>query len=237
MAKCSLGDVVIYETDVSTLKPGQWVGDKAIAYLFESFAIASEAAQTQQVVLLEPSTTFMAAMVGDADMLKEMLSQPRQKGAKSLADALAAADVVVIPVSDNTDAEEAGGGGHWSLLVFRRGGFDGSEPSRCFQHYDSCGHANSPHAIKIMKVMCKLLMPEGVPRTMQLVKMNTPQQANGFDCGVYCLAIAEAVVATMAADAKMKPDEALASALEALTPDAINEKRKGWFELMSSKLA
>ena len=39
---------------------------------------------------------------------------------------------------------------------------------------------------------------------MQLVKMNTPQQANGFDCGVYCLAIAEAVVATMAADGTAK---------------------------------
>ena len=79
MAAAALGDVRVYREDVSTLRPGCWLNDKVIAYLFELFAhrASDEGLGAHDLLLLEPSTTFTAAMVGDAGILREMLSVSR----------------------------------------------------------------------------------------------------------------------------------------------------------------
>ena len=67
------------------------------------------------------------------------------------------------------------GGGHWSLLVYRRG--DGS-PAR-FEHYDSCKGANATHARAVAKCLVALLDPDVGGATTQLVAMQSPQQVCG----------------------------------------------------------
>ena len=118
---------------------------------------------------------------------------PRERGATPLAEQLAAADVVLIPVNDNQNAEQADGGGHWSLLVFHRGG--DAAPRLITMTRATTPICRTPGA----SWQCSVA-PLAYRATEKLswIKMNTPQQANGYDCGVYCLAIAEMVCAATA---------------------------------------
>ena len=160
---------------------------------------------------------------------------PRKRGATPLAEQLAAADVVLIPVNDNQNAEQADGGGHWSLLVFHRGG----DAARRFDHYDSCNHANLPHARSIMAVLCKLLCLQG-HRKAPADKDEHSSQANGYDCGVYCLAIAEMVCAATAehqASSSSDIHELITAAITQLTPTVVHAKRSEWYELLLGALS
>ena len=79
-----------------------------------------------------------------------------------------------------------------------------------------------------MAAIAPLLFPAGSqPQKMQLVRMTTPQQANGSDGGVYALAISEIVCAgpTIRGTA---PTEAVTSAVRSLTPETITKKRAEW---------
>lgn len=217
-----IGDVQVYEADAATLEPGCWLNDVVIAYLLELFQ--SKQPARAELVVLEPTTAFTAAMVADPNALREMFSEKAGR-AIPLTQQLLQADLVVMPVSNNEDADAAGGGSHWSLLIFRRGedGMTGR-----FEHFDSCSNANGPSARGLMAAIVPLLFPDGSqPQRMQLVRMTTPQQANGSDCGVYALAISEIVCAspTMRGTA---PADAVTSAVRSLTPEAITQKRAEW---------
>lgn len=217
-----LNDVILYEQDARLLEPGRWLSDQCIAFAFEYLAGGAPAAQ-----LLEPATTFMASVLGDAAALREVLAQPRTAGAPSLADQLSAPQtkLVFLPINDKDDPDAHDGGGHWSLLVYRRR--DG-EPDR-FEHYDSCEcGANAEHARAAARVFEPLLRAAGAPppKAVKLVKMTTPQQANGYDCGVYALCIAELLCDALSAEAL----EAAAAAVRSLTPAAVTAKRAEWLE-------
>lgn len=228
MSGATLGDVKVYAEDVETLAPGCWLNDAVIAYLFEHFSRQPQPG----VVLLEPPATFTAAMVGDATALREMWSVSSTPGATPLTAQLLAADIVLMPVSNNDDSMVAGGGGHWSLLVFRRRAASCGAPR--FEHYDSMEQANAPSAKLIMSA-CAPLLFDKAPARLQLVRMTSPQQENGFDCGVYALAVAELLCAAPAAGGAA-PSPAVTDAVRALTPAAVTAKRQSWLELLRSAL-
>ena len=226
----NIGDVKIYRKDASTLRPGCWLGDQAIAYLFESLARGASKAGAS-LVLLEPSLTFTAAMVGDAGALREMLSVPHGGGTVSLLQQLEAAELVLMPVNNNDDASALEGGGHWSLLIFRRRGTADAKPR--FEHYDSCGHANGSVAKSIAIALAPLLMATKAPR-MQLVSMETPNQANGYDCGVYVLAIAEIVCAAPPEELGHAPSDGVTAAVRGLKPADVTAKRQAWHDELTA---
>ena len=229
--RAKLNDATVYEDDASTLQPGRWLNDAIITYLFERFG--SQPMQSGgSVVLLEPATTFTAAMVGDPFALREMFGVRRGAGVPPLTEQLAAASIVLMPVNNNEDAG-AVGGGHWSLLVFRRRGGEGGQPR--FEHYDSCDQANAPNARAVMAALAQLLFGDTKIAKLQLVRMSTPQQANGFDCGVYALAIAE-ILSAAPAEGGAPPAESVTEAVRALTPEAVTAKRKAWLELLSGAM-
>ena len=65
-----------------------------------------------------------------------------------------------------------------------------------------------------------------------------PQQHNGFDCGVYVLAIAELLcLAAPAAELGRAPAETAAAAVRGLTPTAITEKRREWYDQLAGAVA
>lgn len=221
-----LGDVLVYDEDVDTLLPGKWLNDQVIAYLLGMFDARRES--SDGVVVLEPSMTFTAGMVGEAELLREMLSVARTSGATPLAEQLGVADLVLMPVNNNEDASIAGGGSHWSLLAFRRQGGQGGKPR--FEHYDSCDNANGPQALAIARAMAPLLM-ERVGH-LQLMRMTTPRQANGHDCGAYLLAIAELLCTARSGGGEPPVGGALSEAMRALTPQAITAKRDEWLNVI-----
>lgn len=218
----------MYEEDATTLEPGCWLNDAIIAYHLELFLSKHQLSQPRMVIL-EPTTVFTAVMVGDPGQLREMLSVSRSAGAVPLTQQLLDADIVIMPVSNNEDAASAGGGSHWSLLVFRRRtGVD--DAAGRFEHYDSCSNANGPNARNVMAAIAPLLFPTGMqPQRMQLVRMTTPQQANGYDCGVYTLAISEIICAAPVDDGATSSDTVTA-AVRSLTPEAVTAKRAAWLE-------
>lgn len=222
-AKVVLGDITLHAHDVATLRPGGWLGDMVIAYFFERLAGSAGGG----VVLLEPSTAFTAATLGDADVLREMLSVAPTGGATPLADELAAANLVLIPVNDNEDPDAAEGGGHWSLLVFRRHGQEGGAAR--FEYYDSLLASNLAHAKRVAATLAPLLLPQTAGDSagrLPVACLPTPQQANGHDCGVYVIAIA-AIVAGAPSEASGQPlSEAVSAAVSALTPAAITAQRR-----------
>ncbi len=183
----SAGDVVLYEKDVQTLEPGAWLNDQVIAFFFER--LAAECA-SDDVLLLEPSIVFTARMLQDSAALAEMCSVSSSPGAPTLSARLSTASLVLMPINNNEDPEALEGGGHWSLLCFRRASAAAGSGGR-YEHYDSCAGANAAEASAVAKCLAPLLLPgERGPR-VQLVKMVAAQQANSWDCGVYVICFAE----------------------------------------------
>lgn len=227
-----LGDIVLTADDVDTIAPRTWLNDQVIAFQLERLhrAIGSPA----DLLILEPSLSFTASMVPDSASLGAMLSVPRHKGGSTLADELAAAALVLIPVNNNTDADEAGGGSHWSLLVYRRRtGPDSSGPSR-FEHYDSCGNANGAFAKDVALKLIPLLQPADRGPTLKLVGMTIPQQTNGFDCGVHALCIAEELVGVHASSGS---PEAVSDAAKRVTPEWVKARRESLHKELSECVA
>lgn len=211
------GDIQLDDDDVGTLRPGQWLNDQVIAYQFERLQQCRQGA----LQVLEPSLSFTASIV-DAATLHEMLCVPRTRNTTPLSKVLADAELVLIPVNNNTDADMPNGGSHWSLLVFRRQ-IKGDGGCR-FEHYDSCTGANNSLARNIAGKLVHTLAPKS-KGTIRVVHMRTPQQVNGFDCGMYVLAIG--AILCKAFDAGNKSSVSLD--LEAVSPRFIESERKALF--------
>lgn len=89
-------------------------------------------------------------------------------------------------MNDNPDVEAAGGGSHWSLLVYFC-------HACIFRHYDSStGRASRTAAARLHRAVRDVLAPGGTPCPLQHVQA-MPQQENGYDCGIYVLAMTDAL--------------------------------------------
>ncbi|KAL1511584.1 hypothetical protein AB1Y20_006378 [Prymnesium parvum] len=207
--------------DCALLAPAAWLNDQLIAYYFEQLGAAADS-RGASVLLLEPSLVHAAAILRDANALREMTSVPSTKGEPALIELMRTRRLVLMPVNDKGDPSEHEGGGHWSLLVFRRG--DAGAPPR-FEHYDSCKGANSSQARAVAQCFATLLEPNTAGATTQLVSMRTPQQVNGYDCGVYVLCIAEVLCVT--ADPAQAAQE-----IQSITPEAATVKRDKFRQML-----
>jgi sentrin-specific protease 8 len=154
-------------------------------------------------------------------------------------------------VNDNLDVERAEGGSHWSLLVFHRRGQDGNS-SDSFHHYDSAGAMN----IRAAEALASAVGPcIGASHTAAMAvshaPTSAPRQQNGYDCGLYVLAAANAILDTHSGGGahpsgtgdvstsatrgggeggeEKAPTSALAQHLDSITPAFIEDFR---FELL-----
>ena len=112
-----------------------------------------------------------------------------------------------------------------TLLVY-------SKSAACFWHFDSMSSGSSvpPHAWAIATKLAPLLVSAALPAgsTIEVAARSTPRQANGFDCGVYVLAIAEWLCTRVVSDGDGGEGEGAAadlSTVDALSPAAITAKR------------
>ncbi|GLC33886.1 hypothetical protein PLESTB_000814600 [Pleodorina starrii] len=201
------GDVLLREEDVSLLEGPYWLNDQVVAFFFEYLSqegLPAESpthgsphqtstatlatSQSADSVLLVPPTTAFLLMHSPPDVAAEVLAplKPAQKG------------LVVLPVNDNDDVDVAVGGSHWSLLIYHR-------PSNTLRHYDSSpcscstvapaagGSRRSSWAARKMAEAVGPALGAGdgsAPRLVEVPCM--PRQTNGYDCGVYVLAVARA---------------------------------------------
>lgn len=118
--------------------------------------------------------------------------------------ALATRDVIFAPINDAVEGLTAGGGSHWSLLVWRRptpGLADDALPPGGWSHWDSVASSrNAAVAARVAASLSRLL--PGAPAAPRVAALACQQQTNGSDCGVFVAAHAEALARAALAGAR-----------------------------------
>lgn len=139
----------------------------------------------------------------------------------------ARARLALFAVNNNPDVELAGGGSHWSLLAY-------SPADRTFHHFDSMAGSNRQAAAAVVA-------GAAVPGARLKEVADAPQQANGFDCGLYVLALARLLcqryataVAAAGGGAAAEPLSFAVAAGE-VTPQGVAALRGELLELVCSK--
>ena len=100
--------------------------------------------------------------------------------------------LIFIPVNDHQDVEKSGGS-HWSLLVFCR-------PTAICYYFDSSHGSNKKSAMEIFYKFKPLFKCEAA----KVEEQPTPQQPNGYDCGVYVMSFTEYIANAFTAKEKLR---------------------------------
>ncbi|CAL5221185.1 g3331 [Coccomyxa viridis] len=200
-------DVLLYAGDVELLRGPQWLNDQVIAFYFEY--LGREKFSGKGLAYCPGCLTFLLLQSDPAEL--PHIIAPLKLVEKRL---------VFLACNDNPDVNTANGGSHWSLLVY-----DGQE--RQYMHYDSSAGSNDV----IAKTLARQLGKAGLPGDYQSAKC--PRQANGHDCGVYVLAITDAISELHSGNRSWQElDKELS---ERVTPAAIAQLRKDTLQLIMNK--
>nr|CAD1817582.1 unnamed protein product [Ananas comosus var. bracteatus] len=176
----SYGDVVLRRSDLSILR-GPTTSTIASSTSSSPTSLSSFSGAGDilsggggggdRLLLVSPSVAFWIANAPDtADAVEPLRLRDR--------------DLALFAVNDNPDVALAEGGSHWSLLVYHAA-------AREFVHHDSGRGLNRGPAARLYGAL-KGFVGEGDDEA-RLVEGPTPQQGNGYDCGLFVLAIAMAV--------------------------------------------
>ncbi|KAI7996146.1 NEDD8-specific protease 1 [Camellia lanceoleosa] len=128
---------------------------------------------------------------------------------------------------------KAEGGNHWSLLVFERN-------ANVFMHHDSYGGLNAGHAKQLYRAIVGYMGIPDIASACKYVEYSkTPQQVNGYDCGLYIAAIAKAICSWYESKSEQKDEDGLwfSTMNEQVNPPVVAEMRKEILGLVKSLMA
>ncbi|MQL85839.1 hypothetical protein Taro_018348, partial [Colocasia esculenta] len=168
----SFGDVVLRRSDLDILRGPHYINDRIIEFFLCDLSTSTS---LDDILHVPPSISFWIANCPDDDSLRDAV-QPLKLQEKS---------TVLLTVNDNDDVTVAEGGHHWSLLAYDR-------RKNVFVHHDSLRGMNSSHAEKLYKRLKRFLGDLG--SSAGYVEGFTPRQENGYDCGLFVMAIAKLIV-------------------------------------------
>lgn len=127
-------------------------------------------------------------------------------------------------INNNEDVDFASGGTHWSLLVYRR-------DYNCFEHYDSMDGMNLRIAKKCVSIIKPFICSD--VSSAKFEEPWTPQQENGYDCGVYVMAIAQTLCKAYV-DGIKSSSECTSLLRDCVTPNTVSDMRHSIWELILS---
>jgi sentrin-specific protease 8 len=189
------------DDDVQLLKPQGWLNDQCIEFWWDHVIQFDPALQETEdgLIFVCPSVMHMVKFLSanDFGILGDLKLNRKQ--------------LVLMPLNNNQSDDV--GGSHWALLCFLR-----SENK--FYFYDSCKNLN----LECAKVIAeKMVGPLKVDiATSFHVEGCTPQQANGTDCGLHMVLMAE-LVGRHWMKRKSMPDP---SAMKSVTPELATKTRQ-----------
>ncbi|KAK9664117.1 hypothetical protein RND81_14G020400 [Saponaria officinalis] len=186
-------DVVLQESDIDTLRGPCFLTDKVIEFYF---AYLASTYKTDAVQLVEPSMSYWLAHCDQVEA--SSFAESHKLSTKSL---------VLFVVNDCDGSCEGDSGSHWSTLVYNRS-------MNSFIHYDTMEGVNHLAAMDLYEAVKSHMGSGGQVSKKSRDKKKSarsvckpsvckppvfsegkdiPQQSNGYDCGLYVLAIAEAI--------------------------------------------
>ena len=113
--------------------------------------------------------------------------------------------MIFLPINDNNGAgadafQRPGGGIHWSMLavILLESNSCKSGENLDFKidfcaHFDSSGHCNEGAAKAVATKLSRAIDSNCHSNSQDVVRCSTPQQNNGYDCGIFTLGFAEAL--------------------------------------------
>ena len=153
------GDVQLYQDDVESCYPGNWMKDSIIEYQYERWE-RDLFKDCTHIAFVRPALVYL------------LFTTKSDVGLN-----LASKTLIFFPINDGIQDQSYGS--HWSLLVYKR-------ICNSFYYFDSMGNSNLDIAISFKNAIHNIF-----PAGSGFVKISTPQQSNGFDCGAFIIAITQ----------------------------------------------
>ncbi|PIA38666.1 hypothetical protein AQUCO_02700117v1 [Aquilegia coerulea] len=170
----SYNDVVLRRSDLDILSGPHFLNDRIIEFYFSYLASCYA---SEDILLVPPSISFWISNCPDIESLKDFVEPLKFPDKK----------MVIFPVNNNDDVSMAEGGSHWSLLAYER-------KKNVFVHHDSLASSNRCHAKRLYKGVVKFMGISDSKVDAPFIDCTTsPQQMNGYDCGLYVTAIAKVI--------------------------------------------
>lgn len=172
-------DAVLYNSDVKLLSgESEWLNDACI-----HFYLTVLQQRYPLVKFMDPSViTFLMHQCDDDDL--EDFSSSFDKTCVAYA----------VPINDGhqhgANWQNPGCGSHWSLLWIR-------SDVVVYTHVDSVTGRNARAALAVANVLSRVL---GHNPGIAVTELRTPQQYNGYDCGLHALAAAEILAGSESCD-------------------------------------
>jgi sentrin-specific protease 8 len=169
------GIVTLYEVDVRSLMPHQWVRTGILAYFLADLQCRYF---MKDVFFVDPSVIQTMIQFGSVEC--------------GPVDSFRTARRWLLVINDFSRPAQIDAGEHWSLLLVTK-----TETEVIGTHFDSACGRNRSHAVAAFNFLCRgedALV--GSPRQWIFTDCKTfPQQRNGYDCGLYvCQAAANVPV-------------------------------------------
>lgn len=172
--------IAIYKSDLEFIKPGEWLNDNNISFIFEIIdeLFIKPSKFSYEVSLLVPSVIQLFLHLPINNELPNLLPLDELKKLK----------FIFIPFNfiddyEETNLEDANNGDHWMLCVL------------CLLNnklyiYDSMADDDEENDKLLQELVKRLKLCKfnnGSP--IEIIKMNCDQQDNSDDCGVYLIMI------------------------------------------------
>ncbi|KAJ2450888.1 SUMO1 sentrin specific peptidase 8 [Coemansia sp. RSA 2336] len=156
----------VRNSDYESLKPEGWLTGEIINFYW-TYLELREFRTEPSVLFLGTYTAYRISNAESASVTDNISMQLSDELGKQR-------QLILIPLNHRS---------HWSLLVYCR-------LTRTFYHYDSISKYNRDFAERAASRFLRVLEPL-LKSGFYFKSMQTPQQNNDYDCGIYVLAIAE----------------------------------------------
>ncbi|KAK3004736.1 hypothetical protein RJ639_018217 [Escallonia herrerae] len=179
-------DTVLRSSDLDILRGPCYLNDQIIGFYFQYLASSFDC---DDLLLVPPSLSFWLAHTQDLDNQSVASMNFSNK------------EVIIFSVNDNEDFGGHDDGSHWSLLVMTGGASSSTKPkSSSSSTRNNKKKKKEPTANKPKPSAASTAPPAFIESS------STPHQTNGYDCGLYVIAIARIICQWHASNSKKKAE-------------------------------
>lgn len=201
----SYNDAVLRRSDLDIFSGPYYLNDRIIEFYF---SYLSSTYPSDDILLVPPSIAFWLQNCPDDESLKAFV-EPLNLSTRKM---------IFFPVNNNEDFTLAEGGSHWSLLVFYR-------EANVFVHHDSFRGSNRLYGRRLYKSVA-LFAASSDSQTRYLEQECSPQQQNGYDCGLFVIAIARVLCSCYTSGETVDSHDLWLSVLkQQVIPSAVSKMR------------